>query len=256
MIKKDAGDIIIAVAINFGAQDTSLNQVLIPELVHIGMSGSVPIIPSIIQAESLLELNALAPQYCESWSRSVDEISHDTFIIEEVTEVSDIVKKLQLENTKTIDLNKNDLTTEDLITAFRSSLKAHGAHGIFGIARKFKIIDDDNSGQIDIQEFTKCISEHAHDWNAKQIKMLFDFFDKDKSGSISYNEFLLGVREKMNDRRTQLVFQAFEVCIIIIIVKIIYVNISLYYYYYYYYYAGICITITLYGYYKTIFSYF
>ena len=90
MIKKGSCDIIIAVAINVGARDTSLNQILIPELVHIGMSGSVPIIPSIIQAESLLELNALAPQYCESWSRSVDEISHDT-VVEEVTEVSDIV---------------------------------------------------------------------------------------------------------------------------------------------------------------------
>jgi Ca2+-binding EF-hand superfamily protein len=84
--------------------------------------------------------------------------------------------------------------------------------GIFGIARKFKIVDDDGSGQIDLSEFSKCVAEHAHDWNSKQIKMLFDFFDKDKSGSISYNEFLLGVREKMNDRRIQFVLQAFEVC--------------------------------------------
>jgi Ca2+-binding EF-hand superfamily protein len=90
-------------------------------------------------------------------------------------------------------------------------VKEHGATGITGIGRKFRIMDDDKSGSIDLSEFTKVIAEHARNWDPKHIKAVFDYFDKDKSGSISYDEFLVGVRGKMNDRRQQLVLEAFQV---------------------------------------------
>jgi 6,7-dimethyl-8-ribityllumazine synthase len=129
MMKKGTGDVILAVVVNIGAErDASLNQVLIPELVHIGMSGSIPVIPSVIQCDSLLELKAVISHYSESWSRSVDDISNDLVVVD-INENSDALKKLQVEVAKTIDLTKDDLKVEDLITAFRATLKSHGALG-------------------------------------------------------------------------------------------------------------------------------
>jgi len=91
------------------------------------------------------------------------------------------------------------------------TLQAHGATGIFGLGRKFRIADDDNSGQISHSEFEKVVAEHALHFTKDQIAALFSFFDKDKSGSISYDEFIVGVRGELNDLRKQLVLQAFEV---------------------------------------------
>ena len=42
------------------------------------------------------------------------------------------------------------------------------------------------------------------------MKMVFDIFDHDKDGRVSYNEFIRGIRGKMNDRRVNIVKQAFQ----------------------------------------------
>jgi calcyphosin len=89
--------------------------------------------------------------------------------------------------------------------------QSHGARGIAGLGRKFRICDDDHSGKIEYKEFVKAISEHALGWTDKQIRCVFEFFDSDKSGSIDFDEFIFGVRGQLNERRTQIVLQAFEV---------------------------------------------
>jgi Ca2+-binding EF-hand superfamily protein len=80
-----------------------------------------------------------------------------------------------------------------------------------GLARKFKIADTDRSGEINFGEFTVVVAQQKIAWTAAQTKLVFDQFDKDKSGSISYDEFLYGVRGDLNERRKQLVLQAFGV---------------------------------------------
>lgn len=89
--------------------------------------------------------------------------------------------------------------------------QARGATGICGLSRKFRIADDDNSGDISRAEFDKLVSEHTLAWTPAQVKLMFDYFDKDKSGTIVFDEFLQGVRGQLNDRRRQLVLMAFEV---------------------------------------------
>jgi len=44
-----------------------------------------------------------------------------------------------------------------LIERFRKALKSRGAHGIVGLARQFKIADDNGSGTLDFLEFKKAI---------------------------------------------------------------------------------------------------
>lgn len=90
-------------------------------------------------------------------------------------------------------------------------LQSHGARGITGLGRKFRIADDDRSGFIDFSEFQKVIAEHALGWTPAQIKLVFDFFDADRSNNISFDEFIVAIRGHLNDRRRNLVLQAFEI---------------------------------------------
>jgi len=80
-----------------------------------------------------------------------------------------------------------------------------------GIGRKFRIVDDNGNGQIELSEFTKAIHEHALGWTPDQIKTVFNHFDTDRSGGISYEEFLVEVRGPMNERRKNIVLQAFQI---------------------------------------------
>jgi Ca2+-binding EF-hand superfamily protein len=102
-------------------------------------------------------------------------------------------------------------STAQLLMGLKKQLKKRGADGIAGIARKFRIMDDDNSGSLDIDEFTKAMKETKMKWTPAEVKEVFDYFDDDKSGDIKYDEFLVGVRGEMNCRRAQLVLLAFDV---------------------------------------------
>jgi len=102
-------------------------------------------------------------------------------------------------------------STLDLLGQLRESLKAHGATGILSLGRKFRIMDDDMSGDLSLAEFRKAVAEHTMGWTEEQVKEVFDHFDEDGSGGISYDEFLYGVRGDMNERRSQLCLEAFAI---------------------------------------------
>eukprot|EP00735_Rhodelphis_limneticus_P008607 TRINITY_DN2171_c0_g1::TRINITY_DN2171_c0_g1_i2::g.12795::m.12795 TRINITY_DN2171_c0_g1::TRINITY_DN2171_c0_g1_i2::g.12795 ORF type:complete len:367 (-),score=151.70,sp/Q6P8Y1/CAPSL_MOUSE/39.29/1e-40,EF-hand_7/PF13499.1/3.7e-07,EF-hand_7/PF13499.1/7.2e-08,EF-hand_6/PF13405.1/0.0019,EF-hand_6/PF13405.1/0.00028,EF-hand_6/PF13405.1/0.13,EF-hand_6/PF13405.1/0.44,EF-hand_1/PF00036.27/0.0014,EF-hand_1/PF00036.27/2.1e-05,EF-hand_1/PF00036.27/0.062,EF-hand_1/PF00036.27/5.4,EF-hand_1/PF00036.27/4.6e+03,EF-h len=93
----------------------------------------------------------------------------------------------------------------------RESLAKHGARGICGLGKKFKIIDDDGSNQISFPEFKKCIGEHSLGFSEQDLRELFKFFDEDCSGEIGYDEFLTGIRGVMNEHRQKFVNMAFDI---------------------------------------------
>uniref|UniRef100_K3W533 EF-hand domain-containing protein n=1 Tax=Globisporangium ultimum (strain ATCC 200006 / CBS 805.95 / DAOM BR144) TaxID=431595 RepID=K3W533_GLOUD len=93
----------------------------------------------------------------------------------------------------------------------RNSLYEHGARGIAGLGRKFRIIDDDGNRQLNLDEFRKAIHEHALDLSEAETKELFEFIDTDNSGGINFDEFLIAIRGELNDRRQQLVLLAFNI---------------------------------------------
>lgn len=76
----------------------------------------------------------------------------------------------------------------------RSQLFARGTRGIVGLQRKFRILDDDGSGAVNLAEFKKGIRESGLQLNELQINTLFCYFDKDRSGSVSFDEFIQGIR--------------------------------------------------------------
>eukprot|EP00752_Nemacystus_decipiens_P010992 g9769.t1 len=101
-----------------------------------------------------------------------------------------------------------DLTS--LLLGLKTSLKAHGATGIFGLARRFRISDDDRSGCISFHEFQVCMRDAHMGWTEDELKNVFEHFDADGSGSINYDEFLFAVSGELNERRSQVILEAFE----------------------------------------------
>ncbi|KAF4146840.1 EF hand [Phytophthora infestans] len=93
----------------------------------------------------------------------------------------------------------------------RNSLYEHGAKGIRGLGRKFRIIDDDGNRSLSLDEFSKAVREHVLELSEKEVEELFRFIDTNNSGGVDFDEFLLAVRGELNERRTQLVLAAFKI---------------------------------------------
>ena len=100
---------------------------------------------------------------------------------------------------------------QQLMDQFRTKLAARGARGLMGLAKQFKIADDNNSKNLDMYEFQKAIKDFRIGLNEKDSERLFRIFDRDRSGSIDYEEFLRGVRGEMNQFRVTLCKKAFNI---------------------------------------------
>lgn len=90
----------------------------------------------------------------------------------------------------------NDLSsTEDpLIAKVRATLAKRGATGVLGMARLFRIMDDDDSKSLSMTEFKKAMRDSSLVLQDAELTYLFKLFDTDASGSIGYNEFLYILR--------------------------------------------------------------
>jgi Ca2+-binding EF-hand superfamily protein len=99
--------------------------------------------------------------------------------------------------------------SEQLLDTFREKLKGRGARGLIGLARQFKIMDDDNSGALSPQEFRKALRDFRIEVSDDDAQRLFAIFDPDRSGSVDYEEFLHRVRGVLNPARKALVQQVF-----------------------------------------------
>ena len=100
---------------------------------------------------------------------------------------------------------------QDIINFIRQKIAARGARGIMGIARKFKIADDNNSKTLDCNEFKKAMHDFRIGMTPAQVEFAFGVFDRDGSGEISYDEFLRSIRGSMNERRAAVAKRAFSI---------------------------------------------
>ena len=103
-----------------------------------------------------------------------------------------------------------DTSDEALMKEVRSKIVSRGARGINGIKRVFKIMDDDNSKSLDLQEFQKAVKAYRISIDQNEVKRVFSLFDRDGNGSINYDEFLRAIVGGMNDRRKTIVTLAFK----------------------------------------------
>jgi Ca2+-binding EF-hand superfamily protein len=77
-------------------------------------------------------------------------------------------------------------------------MAARGARGILGLRKVFKIMDDDNSGYLDANEWSKALKDYRVNVTMDESRKLFQIFDMNGDGNISYDEFLRQVIGEMN----------------------------------------------------------
>ena len=81
---------------------------------------------------------------------------------------------------------------------------------MIGLRRQFKIMDDNNSGSLDMYEFKKGIRDFQVDIDEKDMENLFKAFDLNGNGEIDFDEFIRVVVGPMNQFRTQLAQKAYK----------------------------------------------
>ena len=102
-------------------------------------------------------------------------------------------------------------SAEDLLQRLREKLKSRGARGIIGLAKQFRIMDDNHSMSLDKFEFSKAMSDYMLGFSEGEIQTLFAHMDYDRSGLLEYDEFLRMIRGPMNNTRKAIVMRAFDV---------------------------------------------
>lgn len=100
-------------------------------------------------------------------------------------------------------------TADDLLQRLRDKLKSRGARGIIGLAKQFRIMDDNHSLSLDKFEFSKAMQDYMLGFSEGEIQTLFAHMDYDRSGLIEYDEFLRMIRGPMNNARKAIVMRAF-----------------------------------------------
>lgn len=56
--------------------------------------------------------------------------------------------------------NSSYIDNTELINRVRERIKSRGARGILNLGKSFKIMDDDNSGSLDNEEFAKALKSY------------------------------------------------------------------------------------------------
>ncbi|NXQ44166.1 CAPSL protein, partial [Catharus fuscescens] len=100
--------------------------------------------------------------------------------------------------------------TTDPLEKLRLQCLARGSAGIKGLARIFRIIDRDNSGTLDFNEFLRGLQYYAVMIDKEEAKQLFQTFDKDGSGTMDFDEFIVTLRPPMSKARKEVILQAFQ----------------------------------------------
>ena len=204
-------NVIIASAVLSGVDANTTSQMISGSLYQQGLNGNIHIVPAIVVRESLLETKAMLPLASSNWAKAAVALLNVDVDLS-ITPAQEPEKRdVDITNELAKQFSTETSDTEILMANLRVTVSQHGARGIHGLARKFKIIDDDSTGTINFTEFTKFVNEHAMHWTLAQVKAIFDRFDTDKSGGISFDEFLVALRGEINDRRKQMILLAFAV---------------------------------------------
>jgi len=77
-----------------------------------------------------------------------------------------------------------------MVESVRQKIISRGARGINGIKRVFKIMDDNDSKTLDMQEFKKALNDYRIQVDEAEMQRIFRVFDRDRNGEIDYDEFI------------------------------------------------------------------
>ncbi|XP_071132081.1 calcyphosin-like protein isoform X3 [Mytilus edulis] len=107
-------------------------------------------------------------------------------------------------------MSDDSRTVQLLIGALREQCLLKGHNGIRGLGLVFRRMDIDFSKGIVYPEFRIAIDRYGLKMSEGYSKTFFNALDKDKSGAIDFAELMNALRSPMNERRTNVVKEAFD----------------------------------------------
>ena len=103
-----------------------------------------------------------------------------------------------------------DPAAAEILAQVRAALRKRGAHGIHGIGRTFRNLDDNGDRGLDRNDLATGFRDRGLELTPEEIDTLATAFDKDGSGRVSFDEFLAGLRGPMSHARLSLVHAAYD----------------------------------------------
>jgi Ca2+-binding EF-hand superfamily protein len=89
--------------------------------------------------------------------------------------------------------------------------KQRSANGLRGIRRMFKAMDRNGNNSLSPVEFKYAMRDYGLNLSEIEVTQIVKYFDTNKDGQISFDEFLRAIRGDLNERRTDMVHQAYRV---------------------------------------------
>ncbi|KAM9328888.1 calcyphosin [Gastrophryne carolinensis] len=99
---------------------------------------------------------------------------------------------------------------QDPVEKLRLRCLARGASGIKGLGRAFRIMDDNRTNSLDLEEFSKGLQNYGVPLSSDEVLEIFQRFDTNGNGTINFDEFLTTIRPPMSTARRQVILEAFH----------------------------------------------
>ncbi|KAM8940517.1 calcyphosin [Pelodytes ibericus] len=99
---------------------------------------------------------------------------------------------------------------QDPVEKLRLQCLARGASGIKGLGRAFRIMDDNRSNCLDLEEFSKGLQTYGVFLQPEEVQEIFQRFDTNGNGTINFDEFLNSIRPPMSNARREVILAAFS----------------------------------------------
>ena len=93
---------------------------------------------------------------------------------------------------------------------FINEIRNLGTTSLINLLKLFKLNDENNSRELDLYAFNKALHEFETELSDDEITSVFNYFDKEKTGFINYVNFINAIRGPMNQKRIDIVKEAFS----------------------------------------------
>lgn len=100
-------------------------------------------------------------------------------------------------------------TVDDLLKDIKNKLLERGSYGIRGLARIFKILDNDGGRKLDLKEFQDGLIDYGINITDEQAQVIMKKFDRNNDGQVDFDEFLRYLKGDINSFREELIRQAY-----------------------------------------------
>jgi Ca2+-binding EF-hand superfamily protein len=103
-----------------------------------------------------------------------------------------------------------DMGLQKLVQGFKQQLASRGVRGIHSLGKKFKMMCDPGQNVLNLRAFKTACAESGLAFDSRDLAALFRVLDDDDSGFIDFEEFLQFMRGPLNERRKSFVDIAFS----------------------------------------------